>query len=315
MKPWLSVILPVYRGEEWLERTLTSVAAGDCRGIEIIVIDSSPDLESMAIIRRYESRLKLRFIEPGGIDGCSPKMNLGVESASADHISWLCQDDLWFPNRVEAVRRWITECPGAVLHLAPSAIIDRYDRRLGVWHCPFKEDIRPLDAAGLIEKLLVQNFIAVPSPIVRRDAWLACGGLDTALWYTADWDMWLKLARSGDLMSHGEVTAGFRIHGASMTSTGSRALGDFAEQQRRVVDRHIEAVSLERRPRVRHLAEASISINTALAAGADGKSGAIIEAMRTLAGMGPVNAARYLHRSRLTERVFPRLRARLAGVW
>ena len=159
----------------------------------------------------------------------------------------------------------------------------------------------------------MQNFIAVPSPIVRRDAWLACGGLDTTLWYTGDWDLWLKLARSGDVLYHEEVTAAFRIHVASATSTGSRKLDGFSEQQRRVVDKHIEAVPIERRHRVRQLADASISINTALAAGANGERGAVLQAMCALAAMGPVNAARYLHSSRLTERVLPRLRARLAG--
>ena len=313
MKPWLSVILPIYRGEEWLDRTLSSIAVGACSGIEVVVIDSSPDSNSMAIVRQYEKQLDLQVIDPGLIDGCSPKTNLGVEAASAEHISWLCQDDLWFPNRARMVRTWIGENPHAALHLAPSAIIDRNDRQLGIWHCPLREMSHPLDPSYLVQKLLVQNFIAVPSPIVRRDAWLACGGLDTALWYTGDWDLWLKLARSGDVLYHAEVTAGFRVHASSATSTGSRELEDFAEQQRLVVNKHIEAIPVARRPYVRKLADASISINTALAAWAGGKSGAIFEIVRTIAGMGPINTARYLYRSRLAERVLPRLKAKLAG--
>jgi len=313
LKPWLSVILPVYRGEEWLDRTLSSIVIGACPGIEIIVIDSSPDEKSMAIIRRFEDRLDLRIIDPGATDGCMPKMNLGVELASAEHISWLCQDDVWFPNRAATIRNWIAENPDTVLHLAPSAIIDRNDRRLGTWRCPLKNGSRPLDPSYLTERLLVQNFIAVPSPIVRRDAWLACGGLDTTLWYTGDWDLWLKLSRIGDVMYHNEVTAGFRVHGASATVTGSHNLADFAEQQRRVVNKYIEAVPVARRPRMRRLSDASISINTALAAGANGQRGAIFDAMRAIAALGPINAARYLHRSRLTERVLPRLKAKFAG--
>src|SRR5258706_307914 len=200
LKPWLSVILPVYRGEEWLGRTLSSIAIGACSGIEIIVIDSSPDEKSMAIIRRFEERLQLRIIDPGTIDRCMPQMNLGVE-----------------------------------------------------------------------------------------------------------------LARTGEVVYHSEAAAGFRIHGSSPTIVGSHNLEDFAEQQRRVVDKHIEAVPIERRARMRDLSDASISINAALAAGANGKPGAFFDAVRTIAAVGPISAARYLHRSRLTERVLPRLRAKLAG--
>lgn len=313
MKPWLSVVLPVYRGEEWLDRTLSSIIVGACPGIEVIVIDSSPDAKSMAIVRQYETELDLRIVDSGTIDGCSPKTNLGVEIASAEHISWLCQDDLWFPNRVGTVRSWIEENPHAALHLAPTAIIDRNDRQLGIWHCPLRGGPRPLDPSYLIQKLLVQNFVAVPSPVVRRDAWLACGGLDTALWYTGDWDLWLKLARLGDVLYHGEVTAGFRIHPLSATSTGSRELEDFAEQQRLIVDKHIASIPVERRSQVRKLADLSITINTALAAGANGKPDVIFEIMRTIAAMGPINMARYFHRSRLAERVLPRLKAKFAG--
>ena len=312
MRPWLSAILTVYRGQEWLHRTLSSVAAA-CPGIEVVVLDTSPDSECMAIILQYKDKLDLRVVDPGGIDGWPAKMNLGVQQASSDYISWLCQDDLWFPNRGEMIRNWIANNPDAVLHLAPTAIIDRNDRRLGVWRCPLKEETRSLDRSILLEKLLVQNFISVPSPVIRRDAWLACGGVDTDLWYTGDWDMWIKLARLGQVTYHGEVTAGFRVHPASTTSTGSCNLDDFADQQRRVVDRHIDAIPAEHRVYLRKLADASISINTILAAGANGQSGATMNAMRTLIALGPIDAARYLHRSRLAERVLPRLRARLAG--
>jgi hypothetical protein len=200
-----------------------------------------------------------------------------------------------------------------VLHLAPTAIIDRDDRRLGTWRCPLVEMPGPIDRATLLEKLLVQNFVAVPSPIIRRDAWLVCGGLDLDLWYTGDWDMWLKLAGHGEVVYHDAVTAAFRIHGASTTSIRSRDSEDFAAQQRVVVERHIDAVPSDRRADVCRLAEASIAVNTALAEAAIGHPGKIMGAIGSIVALGPIGAARYLHRSRIVERVLPRVRAKLAG--
>jgi glycosyltransferase involved in cell wall biosynthesis len=312
-RPWLSVILPVYRGEEWLDRTLGSVAHESDPGIEVVIIDSSPTPDTMAIVESFSDRLTLTIVDPNGIDGCSPKTNLGVARASADHLTWLCQDDLWLPGRTAAVRRWIADRPDAVLHLAPTAIIDRDDRRLGTWHCPLEETLGPIDRATLLEKLLVQNFVAVPSPIIRRDAWLACGGLDLDLWYTGDWDMWLKLASRGEVIYHDAVTAAFRIHGASTTSIRSRDSEDFAAQQRVVVERHIDAVPSDLRADVRRLAEASIAVNTALAEAAIGHPGKVMGAIGSVVALGPIGAARYLHRSRIVERVLPRVRAKLAG--
>jgi hypothetical protein len=181
-----------------------------------------------------------------------------------------------------------------------------------VWRCPLKAG--PVDQAVLTEKLIVQNFVAAPSPVVRRDAWIECGGLDLDLWYTGDWDLWLKLGRHGTVVYHDEVTAAFRIHGESATSTGSRDAADFVDQHRIVVDRHIAAIPSRRREPARRLADASIAVNAALAAAANGESAAIGRALGAIAGLGPVGAARYLHRSRIIERAWPRLRARWAGV-
>jgi len=297
-----------------LERTLSSIVADSDPGIEVVVIDSSPDDGSMAAIRRFTDRVNFRFVDPDGIDGCSPKTNLGVRHASARHITWLCQDDLWLPGRTAAVRGWIMGRPDAALHLAPTAIIDKDDKVRGIWNCPLADGEEPVERSALLEKLLVQNFVAVASPVIRRDAWLACGGLDLDLWYTGDWDLWIKLALHGEVLYHDTVTAAFRIHGSSATTTGSREASNFKAQHHIVVERHIAAIPASRRAQVRRLANASIDVNSALADAANGRLRALGEALMSVLRLGPVGAGRYIHRSRIIERVLPRLRAKSAGV-
>ena len=123
-----------------------------------------------------------------------------MERARAAHVCMLHQDDLWLPGRVAAIRKWLRDAPEAVLHLTPAAIIDHNGRSLGIWRCPLPADTA-VPAALMLERLLVQNFISAPTPVFGRDAWLACNGLDVDLWYTGDWDLWLKLAgrRAGSL--------------------------------------------------------------------------------------------------------------------
>ena len=71
----------------------------------------------------------------------------------------------------------------------------------------------------MVERLLVQNFIAIPAPLFRRDQALSVGGLDARLWYAADWDFWLKLAAMGPTVYSPRPLAGFRIHSQSQTIT------------------------------------------------------------------------------------------------
>ncbi len=66
--------------------------------------------------------------------------------------------------------------------------------------------------------LYVQNWLAVPSVVFATQRARDCGGLDESLWYTADWDLWLKLLRHGPSVLIGEVGSAFRIHGRSRRS-------------------------------------------------------------------------------------------------
>jgi glycosyltransferase involved in cell wall biosynthesis len=311
--PWLSVILPTYCGEQWVETTLQSIAIDPDPGIEVIVIDTSPNSATLDMVVKFADRLNLSIFQPADIDGCTLKTNFGVEQARASHVTWLCQDDVWLPGRAQALRRWITADPGAALHLAPTAIIDVNGKVLGIWRCPLADGEAPLDRETLCTRLLVQNFVATPSPVVRRDAWLACGGIDLALWYTGDWELWLKLAQHGRSYYHDEVTAGFRIHGASATSTGSRDAADFRSQHELVIDRHMGAITPARRARIRRIADVSVTVNVALAAAANGAGRGLARALRDVLALGPVDGWRYLRYSRIVERSWPRLRAKLAG--
>jgi glycosyltransferase involved in cell wall biosynthesis len=313
-KPFLSVVMPVHAGAEWIEATLESVAAEPTDGLEILVIDSSPDDATAAIVERYAERLPLQLLRRPDVTPWQTKTNMGVELARADHACILHQDDLWLPGRVESVRRWIADAPEAVLHLAPSRLIDRHGRRLGRWTCPLPAE-QMLDPQFLLQRLLVQNFVSVPAPVFRRSAWLGCGGMDEQLWYTPDWDIWVKLSLAGPVVYHDEMTTAFRLHGSSLTVTGSRDANEFRAQMETVLDRHLGEIEPGSRKRIERLARASIDVNVSLAAVSGGSATALASAAGNLLSLGPVGMSRYLRDSRLGERALSRLRARMTGAF
>ena len=311
--PWLTVIMPAYRGEEWIAASLQSLVDETPEGVEVIVIDSSPTPATRDIAHSYADRLSLRIIERSDLASWHTKTNFGVEIAASSHVCWLGVDDVWLPGRLAAVKAWIEAAAGAPLHLAPSAIIDRLGRKLGIWRCPLPAQGELLSNV-VTARLLVQNFIAAPAPVFRRDAWLACGGLDEQLWYTADWDIWLKLAAVGPIFYHDIVTVGFRIHGGSLTVTGSRDSARFYEQMQTVLERHLGELKDDKQG-VERAARASIAINTALASASSGNLGGLLQAAFAVLRLGPAGIHRYFRDSRIVERVVPRVRAKLTGVF
>jgi glycosyltransferase involved in cell wall biosynthesis len=313
-KPFLSVVMPIHDGAEWIGATLDTVAAEPLAGVEFIVIDSSPTDATAAIVESYEARVPLRLLRRPDVAAWQSKTNIGVDLASAEHVCILHQDDLWLPGRTEAVRGWIERAAEAALHLAPSFYVDRRGERMGRWHCPLPAEVA-LDRELLLERLLVQNFVSVPAPVIRRSAWLDCGGMDDALWYTADWDIWLKLASAGPVVYHEDFTTAFRIHGSSLTMTGSRDARDFRSQMETVLDRYTGELPVSRRRGIERVARASIDVNVLLAAASGGNVRALASATGNVLSLGPAGMSRYLRDSRLHERTVSRLRARLAGAF
>jgi glycosyltransferase involved in cell wall biosynthesis len=312
-KPWLSVIVPSHNGERWLGAALQSLVDQKARDIEVVVIDGSASDASLQIVNSFSDKLNIRGQRCLDLRSWTAKTNFGVEQARADRICILHQDDLWLPNRLANLRNWLSTQPDSAMHLHPCYIIDESGRRLGLWRCPLPDGDSPVPTHILFERLLIQNFIGIPAPTIRRDAYLRVGGLDDRLWYTADWDLYLKIAAIGDIFYHSTPLACFRIHKDSLTVVGSQNSADFKNQQKIVVDRHIGKLPPDVKEAMRRLAAASIDVNTALAASIAGESLQIMKAFAAVMALGPRGIRRYLFYSRILERAFPRLRALVAG--
>ena len=307
--PFLSVVMPSFNGARWIAGALDSIRAQGEPGIEVIIVDGDEDTDTEQVVGLF-SDLNVRYFRRPDLMTWQAKTNFAVTQASAGHIAMLHVDDLWLPGRAAAAREWIAAAPDAVAHLAPSHLIDLDGGKIGTWRCPFRPSAQPIERDRLIERLLVQNFISCPAPVVLRSAWLELGGMDESLWYTADWDFYLKLAAAGPVVYHSEALTAFRIHGSSLTVSGSRDAADFERQMQIVLDRHSRGRASDR---VMTLARKSIAINTSLAVAAAGSRAALWSALTELLSLWPKQLLDYWHWSRFGDRVIPRVRLRLAG--
>lgn len=316
MTIWLSVIVPVHNGAHFLDATLASAAAERDDGVEFLIYDSSDDANDgdgacRRIAERFAATLQLHYHPAHDCKPWTAKTNRGVAAAQGAHVAMLHQDDLWLPGHLAALRSAIDRAPTAAMSVAASQFIDCKGRSVGQWTLPFAGGV----AAGtaIAEKLIVQNTIAIPSPMIRRDAWLAVGGMDEALWYTADWDLYLKLALHGEVDVRPETTTGFRLHGSSLTMTGRHDREAFALQHDIVLARHLPSLPADIRARQEPLARASTRLNCTLASLSARNKADLPALVRALWNVGPVRMGQLLRETRIIERFMPRLRLGMAG--
>jgi GT2 family glycosyltransferase len=303
-RPFLSIAMPVHGGGDWLDTALASIRPHHRDDLEVLIRDSTPGQSRADVVERHADRLRINYVYMPEIASWTRKTNLAIGSAKAPYACTLHQDDLWLDDRLAVAREMIADHPDASLLLTPSLIVDDAGRRLSQWRPPFSSgQISPLVYRSL---LLVQNSIAIPAPIFRRDAYLAVGGLDEALWYTPDWDLWLKLGGHGSVVYDPRPGTAFRIHGGSLTMKGNRR--EIAEQLDIVLPRHLIANG-----RTVRISRASARINALLAQASSNNPQALFRALATFLALGPIDVGRYIRYSRIIERLLPRVRMRFAG--
>ncbi len=101
MKPLISVIVPVYRAEDYIEECINSISNQTYKNIEIILVnDGSPDKsgEICRKLKQADSRISVFDKENGG---AASARNLGVQKASGEYIAFIDSDDIISPRYLE----------------------------------------------------------------------------------------------------------------------------------------------------------------------------------------------------------------------
>ena len=102
-RPLVSVIVPVYNTEEFVERTLNSICVQTYKNIEIIVVNdgSTDNSEDVCLsIAKKDSRVRYIYKENGGV---SSARNEGLKNAVGEYVLFCDSDDTWDDRLLEIV--------------------------------------------------------------------------------------------------------------------------------------------------------------------------------------------------------------------
>jgi len=100
-----SVIIPLYNGAKFIEKTLGSVLEQSYRNFEIVMVnDGSPDNVGDVVKKYMKAHPKIEFIyveqKNRGLGGAR---NTAIRNATGNAIAILDQDDIWYPQKLQKV--------------------------------------------------------------------------------------------------------------------------------------------------------------------------------------------------------------------
>ncbi len=313
MSRTIAVIMPIYNGAATLDATFRSLADTGTQDLEIIAVVQDSTDGSRDLVASAAERLPIRIIDTETGSNWVRNTNIGLQAASADIATMLHQDDIWLPGRQAVIRRLVETWPDADLWVHSARYIDGAGNQIGQIGPPFGRRSRLVPSDDALRALIVQNSIPLPGAVFRREAALADGGLREDLWYTADWDLWLRLAARGGIGWSPEPVAAFRLHVASQTVRGSANTKDFAGQLAAPIDVHAPRAAGRENRQIMRMARASAALNVYLAGRYHGQQAPLGSFLREFLPLGPLGWVRFLRLSRIFARLSPRARLFLLG--
>ena len=100
MDPLVSIIIPVYNGENYMRDAINSALYQTYSNIEIIVVNdgSNDNGKTRKVALSYGKKIRYFEKKNGGV---STALNMGIKNMRGEYFSWLSHDDIYLPNKVQ----------------------------------------------------------------------------------------------------------------------------------------------------------------------------------------------------------------------
>jgi len=136
--------------------------------------------------------------------------------AKGEFVHVLHQDDRVGDCFYDAILPKLSDSKAFVAGFSNSHLVDENgDAR---WGLPLERA-----TAGALEnwlpKIIQKQRVRFPSMIVRRAAYVTCGGFSSGLSFAFDWEMWARLAAQGQIWYDPRPLAIYRVHDGSVTNS------------------------------------------------------------------------------------------------
>ena len=235
--PLVSVIIPVYNHEKYVQETIKSIINQTYKNIELLLLDDGSKDNSFAKALGLKEECEKRFVrvvmETKENEGTKATTNKLFELASGKYVYLIASDDLAKPNAIQKELEFLENNPDYVLAVGDDEVIDKDGILQNVPTAKenisrarkinFKSD----DFGNYATLFFIGNH--VPNGYLMKKSILdKCGELtDEAP--LEDWWLMLHFAKYGKIKYIDEIMLSYRIHGEN-TFTKDKRMRQMARQ-------------------------------------------------------------------------------------
>lgn len=207
--PLVSVIMPSYNGEEFIEQAISSVIAQTVEDWELIVIDDCSEDRTPQIVEGFAiSDERVRLVRNEKNMGAAGSRNRGLELCNGDYVALLDSDDYWQPQWLSKMLERARQTEADIIYCS-YAIVDEQGKKLcNDFIVPGQTDF----GQSMIRSVITCSTVLLTRKIAKANRF----PVDM---YHEDIALWFRLLREG-VQARGvpEVLAAYRQRGDSRSA-------------------------------------------------------------------------------------------------
>ena len=204
--PIVSVIIPTYNRDGFLQSAIESVLNQTFQDFEIIVVDDASNEDVHGILQRFHDQ-RVKCIRHEKNKGEAGARNTGLIHSNGEYVAFLDDDDEWVPEKLGLQVRALEKCTQKVGGIYSGYIaVDYESSRILYTKIPTKR-------GDIYQDLLIQNSIGTPSTVLVRRSCIETAGLfDENIFYGVDQDFYLRIAKHYHFEYIEEPLVQYNIH-------------------------------------------------------------------------------------------------------
>lgn len=215
----VTIIIPVYNGANYLADAINSALNQTYQNIEVLVVNdgSRDDGATEKVALSFGDKIRYIAKENGGV---ASALNVGIEAAKSEWISWLSHDDLYSPRKIGNQIRHLEEIKddGKTIIMCGDCNIDKngHDLTLGIRRSLKERIYSSNEMLDLIFSTLSINGCT----LMLKKSWLKECGMFEDFRYLQDVQCWFKLFMLGySVAFFNDLDVKRRVHSQQTTKT------------------------------------------------------------------------------------------------
>ncbi len=231
MDDLVSIVMPVYNSEKYLEEALKSCFNQTYSNIEIIIVDGNSTDGTLDVLKKYSERITI-LTEPK--KGIGVAINRGIRSMKGKWFKIMNADDILFPECIQVLlsENQKFKNKNIIIH-SNCDIIDADGKFVREWIEPNFNALSDFEQNVI---LLDHNTIINITTLLPKEVFSKCGYYNENL-IAEDYELWLRLCLIFNFREHvlEQKLVKYRMYEGSTTGQALKKTPNYTEEARNLV--------------------------------------------------------------------------------